>query len=134
MEPMISRGGLHRLPRDLHRDQNPLPLKPFRSKTVFVIGPFALRNDAPGRWLQNDCSTSKFVEGEHASPFRRVPEGGDRVREDRQDTPFRGVGRPFAARAIVMSGVQFSTEREGRTCEPHGGGNGGAMWERPESS
>jgi len=57
-----------------------LSLEPFRGETILVIGPFPFGDDAPGGWLENDSSKSEFVEGEYPTPFRRVPEGGNRVR------------------------------------------------------
>ena len=56
-----------------------MSLKPFRGETVLVIGPFPFGDDAPRGWLENDGPKSEFVEGEYSTPFRRVPEGGNRV-------------------------------------------------------
>jgi hypothetical protein len=79
MERAIPSGRLHCLPGYLHRDQDSLPLEPFGSQPILVIGPFSFGDDTPGHWLQHHRSISEFVEGQHASPFRSVPEGGQRI-------------------------------------------------------
>jgi hypothetical protein len=79
MERVIPCGRLYRLPGHLHGDQDSLPLEPFRSQPILVIGPFSFGDHAPGRRLQRHRPISEFVEGQHASPFRSVPEGGQRI-------------------------------------------------------
>src|SRR5437660_336538 len=83
---MIPRGGLHCLPGNLDRHQNSLTLQPFRGQAVLVIRPFAFGNDAPRGRLEHHRPTSEFVKGEHAAPFRRVPESSNRVCQYRQNT------------------------------------------------
>jgi len=80
---MIPGGGLHRLPGDIDGDQDPLSLKPLGSEAVFVIGPLSLGDNAPGCGLENDRPQAEFIECEHASPFRRVSKGRNRVRQHR---------------------------------------------------
>jgi hypothetical protein len=45
---MISRGSLDGLSGDLDCGQNSLPLKPFWSEPILVIGPLPLGDDPPG--------------------------------------------------------------------------------------
>src|SRR4051812_25664035 len=76
-------------------DEDPLLLKPFRGKPVFVIRPLAFGHDSPGSWLERYRSVCEFVEGEHATPFRRMPKGSDGVCQHRQDAAFGVVHRRF---------------------------------------
>src|SRR5436305_765270 len=99
---MIPRGRLHGLAGDFDRDQNSLTLQPFGGQAVLVIGPLALGHEAPGGRLENDGSKSEFVEGEHAAPFRRVPESSNRVCQYRQDTALGGVHSWFRAQQVLL--------------------------------
>ena len=83
---MIPSNCLNSLAGDIYRDQDSLSLQPFRSQTILVIGPFPFRNDAPGSWLEKDRSKSELIEGEDSTPFRRMPESGNCVRQHRKDT------------------------------------------------
>ena len=79
MKWMVPSGSLNCLAGDVDGDQDALSLQPFRSQAILVIGPFALGNDAPGGGLEDDRPEAELVEGEYSTPFRRVPEGCDRI-------------------------------------------------------
>ena len=70
---------LNGLASDINGDEDPLLLKPFRSKPVFVIRPLAFGHDSPGSWPERNRSECEFVEGKHATPFRRMPKGSDGI-------------------------------------------------------
>jgi hypothetical protein len=46
-----------------------LPLEPFRSQPILVIGPFSFGDDAAGRRLQRHRPKSEFVKGQHRRYF-----------------------------------------------------------------
>ena len=76
---MIPGGRLDGLPGDVNGDQDPMPLQSLRGESIFVIGPFPLGNHVSGCRLEHDRPASELVEGEYSTPFRRMPEGDNRV-------------------------------------------------------
>jgi hypothetical protein len=77
MERVIPSGRLYRLPGHLDGDQDSLPLEPFRSQPILVIGPFSFGDDAPGRRLQHHRPISEFVtkcSAEHLSTNVKLSE------------------------------------------------------------
>ena len=104
---MISRGGLHCLPGNFDRDQNSLTLQPFRRQAALVI----CIGDAPGCRLEDDGPASEFVKGDHAAPFRRVPESSNRVCQCRENTPLRVL-----IAALERSKSFFHAEPAKSTC------------------
>jgi hypothetical protein len=79
MERAIASRSLDGLAHHLHRNKNALLLEPIGSETVFVIGPLTFGHNAPGCRFQCDSPESEFIEGQHASPFRRMPESSNGI-------------------------------------------------------
>src|SRR5258708_39952676 len=95
---------LHCLPRNFDGNEHALLLKPLCREAVLVIRPFALWHNTPWRRLQRNRPVSKFVEGEYAAPFRRMPERSDSIRQDWQDSAFSGIHRWFGAQQVLSPG------------------------------
>jgi len=79
MEGPIPSGGPRRLPGDFDRAHNSLSLQPVRSQPVLKVGPFSFGYNAPGRWLHDHGAASEFIECQHSTPLRSVPECGNGV-------------------------------------------------------
>jgi len=101
---------LNGLARDVNRNEDPLLLQPFRSKPVFVIRPLAFGYDSPGSWLERNRSEFEFVEGKHATPFRRMPKS-DGVCQHRQDTAFGSPVREGNACRCLIPGARRDAEQ-----------------------
>lgn len=91
MKGVIPGGSLNRLRGHIDRYEDSLPLQPFGSQAVFMIGPFALGDNTPGSWPEDHGAEAEFIEGKHAAPFGRMPKGGDGVSQYWQDAAFCAV-------------------------------------------